>query len=134
MDDATWKRIEEYCLQQYGAVPDEYRLLATYLPAAVEGVIATRQALTRTPPDGALPQKIRELIMVAVEIALLKPPILHARRAIDAGATVAELAEVVGICLYLAGMASYVVAGYPALKAAEEQEREAHGIHYTRGM
>ena len=133
MDGAQWKHIEEYCREQYGVVPDEYRLLANYLPQVVEGIIATREAVTRT-TEGTLPEKVRELIMVAVEVALKKPPILHAKRAVEAGATVREVAEVVAICMYLAGMASYVVAGYPALKAAEEQDGERKTVEYSRGM
>lgn len=134
MSEENWKSIEKYCIEQYGVIPNEFKLMRRYFPDVIEGFVSLRKATTKEPPVGALPKRFKELIIVAIETALKKPALLHAKNAIKAGATVKEVAEVVSICIWLAGMASYVVAGYPALKAAEEQAQENERVTYKRGM
>jgi hypothetical protein len=48
------------------------------------------------------------------------PPVGHTRRAMAAGATVPEIAEVVSLCLMIGGMLTYHEAGWPVLKLAQE--------------
>ena len=55
--------------------------------------------------DGALSNKIKELIAMGVAIASHCEPCvkIHARRAIKVGATAKEIAEVVGVVVMLCG-------------------------------
>lgn len=55
--------------------------------------------------DGALSNKIKELIAMGVAIATHCEPCvkIHIRRAIKAGATAKEIAEVVGVVVMLCG-------------------------------
>jgi alkylhydroperoxidase/carboxymuconolactone decarboxylase family protein YurZ len=125
------KDIVEYCVQQYGSVPEEYELLGKYNPEALRGFITIRESTTREAPKGALDMKTKELIITAIEIAVGKPAILHARRAVEQGATVQEVAEVVSINLWHRGMSSYVLSGRYALKAAEEQATSGKKVVYS---
>ncbi|MDA4129846.1 MAG: carboxymuconolactone decarboxylase family protein [Thaumarchaeota archaeon] len=128
------KDIVDYCVQQYGSVPEEYELLGKYNPDALRGFITERESTTREPPEGALDMKTKELIITAIEIAVGKPAILHARRAVELGATVQEVAEVVSINLWHRGMSSYVLSGKYALKAAEEQATSGKKVVYSEHL
>jgi hypothetical protein len=65
------------------------------------------------------------LISTAVEIIAHKPnPDRHAKLAIEAGATVRQVADVVSLCILLGGMMTYIVSGQHALKAAETRAKE----------
>jgi alkylhydroperoxidase/carboxymuconolactone decarboxylase family protein YurZ len=128
------KDIVEYCIQQYGSVPEEYELLGKYNLDALRGFITERESTTREPPNAALDMKTKELIITAIEIAIGKPAILHARRAVELGATVQEIAEVVSINLWHRGMSSYVLSGRFALKAAEEQAESGKKVMYSSAM
>ena len=65
--------------------------------------------------------------MVAVEVAMGRGEKgkSHARKAVRAGATPAEVHEAVALCQWLVGMASYVDGGMDAVKAAEDEEAKA---------
>lgn len=105
----------------------DYELLARYRPEVFAGYINFRQAAFNAGPDAALSPKFKELIILAIEIARTKvnePPTGHARWAIEAGATPAEVAEVAGLCILIGGMLTYQEAGRFALREAEE--------HYAR--
>jgi alkylhydroperoxidase/carboxymuconolactone decarboxylase family protein YurZ len=110
----------------------EFELLARYRPEVFEGYINLRQAAYNETPDAALSPKVKELIILAIELARTKtnpPPIGHAQHAIDAGATPAEVAEVASLCILIGGMLTYQESGRFALRAAEEryQELQAKG-------
>jgi alkylhydroperoxidase/carboxymuconolactone decarboxylase family protein YurZ len=128
------KDIVDYCVQQYGSVPESYELLAKYNPDALRGFILERESTTRVPPKGALDMKTKELVLTAMEIAVGKPAILHAKKAVELGATVQEVAEVVSLCLWHRGMSSYVLSGKYALKAAEEQAASGSKVVYTSDL
>lgn len=121
---AAW----DYALEYYGAgVTDVLGPLAEHRPEVFHGYIALRRAAFNTGPDAALPPKIKELMILAIEIATRKtnpPPVGHTRRAMAAGATVAEIAEVVSLCLMIGGMLTYHEAGWPVLQLAQEIARE----------
>lgn len=117
---AAW----DYALEYYGeGVTEVLGPLADYRPEVFHGYIALRRAAFNTGPDAALPAKIKELIILAIEIATRKtnpPPVGHTRRAMAAGATVQEIAEVVSLCLMIGGMLTYHEAGWPVLQLARE--------------
>jgi alkylhydroperoxidase/carboxymuconolactone decarboxylase family protein YurZ len=104
--------------------------LARYRPEVIEGYLALRRAAFNVGAGAALSPKIKELIIIAMECALTKtnpPPTGHARRAVEAGATIEEIAEVVGLCIPIAGMITYQESGRFVIEAAEERLRELKG-------
>lgn len=110
----------------------DFELLARYRPEVFGGYITLRQAAFNTDAEAALTRREKELIILAIEIARTKvnpPPVGHAKRAIEAGATPAEIAEVASLCIMISGMLSYQESGRYALRAAEEHfaTRKASG-------
>jgi alkylhydroperoxidase/carboxymuconolactone decarboxylase family protein YurZ len=135
-DDGTYRVSEEdlerswaYARKYYGdGVVEVLGPLAKYRPEVFHGYIALRQGVFNTGPDAALSPKVKELMILAIEIATRKtnpPPTGHTRRAMAAGATVEEIAEVVSLCLMIGGMLTYHESGWPVLQLAEELAREA---------
>jgi alkylhydroperoxidase/carboxymuconolactone decarboxylase family protein YurZ len=92
----------------------EYRLLAAHVPEFVEGYLRMRRALFGTEARTAIDPKVRELLAVGILVALKKtnpPPVSHARRALELGATPDEIAEVLALCILLGGMVTYRESG-----------------------
>jgi alkylhydroperoxidase/carboxymuconolactone decarboxylase family protein YurZ len=118
------ERAWDYARTYYGEqVVEVLAPLAKYRPEVFLGYLNLRQAVFNTGPDAALSRKTKELIILAIEIATRKtnpPPVGHTRRAMAAGATVAEIAEVVSLCLMIGGMLTYHESGWPVLLLAEE--------------
>jgi len=111
-------------------VIDDFELLARYRPEVFGGYITLRQAAFNTDAGAALTAREKELIILAIEISRTKvnpPPVGHAKRAIDAGATPADVAEVASLCIMISGMLSYQESGRYALRAAEERYAEIAG-------
>lgn len=105
----------------------DFELLARYRPEVFAGYITLRQAAFNTDVDAALSPREKELVILAIEIARTKvnpPPVGHAKRAIEAGATPADVAEVASLCIMISGMLSYQESGRYALRAAEERYAE----------
>ena len=107
----------------------DFELLARYRPEVFQGYINLRQAAFNTGPGAALTPREKELIILAIEIGRTKtnpPPVGHAKRAIESGATPAEIAEVASLCILIGGMLTYQESGRQALRAAEELYAELH--------
>jgi alkylhydroperoxidase/carboxymuconolactone decarboxylase family protein YurZ len=120
----AWKYAREFMSPESVA---NFELLAKYRPEVFESYIALRQAAYNEGARGALPLKVKELIVLAIEITRLKtspPPVNHAKQAVDAGATPAEIAEVISLCVLLGGMVTWAESGRHVLQAAEERHRE----------
>jgi alkylhydroperoxidase/carboxymuconolactone decarboxylase family protein YurZ len=99
---------------------EEYDRLARNVPAIVEGYLTMRRGMNAE--DAALTPAVRELVMLSALIAMKKanpPPLSHVRMALDHGATVKQIAEVVGLCLMLGGMTTYRETGGHVLAEAE---------------
>lgn len=108
--------------------------LAKYRPEVIEGYLTLRRAAFNVGPGAALSPKFKELVIIAMECAMMKtnpPPTGHARRAVEAGASIEEIAEVVALCIPIAGMMSYQESGKFVLEAAEQrlQELQESGEH-----
>src|SRR5947209_206492 len=91
MDQAFSYARDYYQNQQ---VIDDFELLARYRPEVFQGYVTLRQAAFNTGPDAALSAKMKELVILGIEIIAKKtnpPPVGHTRRAVEAGATVAEI-------------------------------------------
>lgn len=63
-----------------------------------------RRTFFKVPSEGTLPTKYKELIIPAVQLGLGRESVFHARKAIDAGPTAKEVAEVLSLVILLAGM------------------------------
>jgi alkylhydroperoxidase/carboxymuconolactone decarboxylase family protein YurZ len=125
--DTAWAYARDY--YQNETVIADFELLARYRPEVFAGYITLRQAAFNRGPDAALPPKLKELVILAIEIARTKtnpPPVGHAKRAIECGATPAEVAEVASLCILIGGMLTYQESGRHALRAAEERYAELH--------
>ena len=119
--DDAWQYAESY--YQNPQVMADFELLSRYRPEVFDGYIALRQAAFNRGSDAALDEKTKELIILAIEVARTKtnpPPVGHTKRAIEAGATPKEIAEVVSLCIMISGMLSYQESGRFVLRKAEE--------------
>lgn len=127
------ERVRQNCMESFGKMLDHHELLGRYLPESLEKWFESRKLLFRDPPQGAFTPRERELIAVAIEITARKPNVAgHTKRAMEAGATVHEIAEVAFTCILLAGMITYVESGQSALRAAEEYEKGRGEVIRTR--
>ncbi|MGH8617413.1 MAG: carboxymuconolactone decarboxylase family protein [Burkholderiales bacterium] len=117
--------VRKYSKEYYGEILESYERLARYRPEVmVDWVKLRRTVFESKDPDGLSLREI-ELLATAVEIIAHKPnPDRHAKLAIDAGATVKQVADMVSLCIVLGGMMTYIVSGQHALKAAEARAKE----------
>lgn len=119
--EETWRYVRKYYNDT--KLDEVIGMLAKYRPEVFHGYITLRRGAYNVGPNAALSPKMKELIILAIEIATRKsspPPLGHTRRAIANGATVEEIAEVVSLCILICGMITYHESGFPVLKAAEE--------------
>lgn len=122
---ADLEAVRKYSMEYYGEVLESYERLARYRPEVLVDWIQLRRTIFESQKGRGLGVKELELISTAVEIIAHKPnPDRHAKLAIDAGASVREVADVVSLCILLGGMMTYIVSGQHALKAAETRARE----------
>ena len=124
----AWAYAEDY--YKNPQVMADYELLSRYRPEVFHGYITLRRAAFNEEETAALTPKMKELIILAIEIARTKtnpPPVGHAKRAVDSGATPAEIAEVASLCILIGGMLTYQESGRHALRAAEERYNEKNG-------
>jgi alkylhydroperoxidase/carboxymuconolactone decarboxylase family protein YurZ len=77
---------------------------------------------------GGLTRKEKELILMSIANAHMRaaPAQLHARAAIRAGATLAEIAEVSVLAIIARGMPSFKMAALPAIQAAEAESGKTY--------
>jgi alkylhydroperoxidase/carboxymuconolactone decarboxylase family protein YurZ len=113
---------------------EDLDLLNKYVPDAVYGYLQFRQGAFDYGPGASLDHKTKELIEVVMGLALRKTnpvPLGHTRKALLAGATVKEIAEVVAMAMFYCGAITFDEGGRHILRAAEEfvaqREAEAAG-------
>jgi alkylhydroperoxidase/carboxymuconolactone decarboxylase family protein YurZ len=120
--------IKEYLMEKFGRIHPAFEVMDRYNPELLKGFVTMRRATLKPKdaPEGALPEKIKELIIVAVEVALGRGEggKSHARRAVRLGATAKEVEEAVELCTWLAGWSTWVDCGMDAVLAAEDEERK----------
>jgi len=122
--DKSMEMVREYCKEYFGKMLEHHEYLGRYYPEALEKWFEARKSLFEEPPVGALTLREKELITVAIEITARKPNVgFHTRKAMEAGATAKEIAEVAGICILLVGMITYVESGNTSVRVAEEYEK-----------
>jgi len=123
-EENSLKRFREYCIEYYGRgeVTEAFERLARYVPDVAANWVEFRRATWKTPDEGGhLALKFKELLAIGIEAALGKAHVGHVEAAIKAGATVGEVADVLGIAIMLAGMQSYRIGGKGALERAEKE-------------
>lgn len=105
----------------YGHLRGLMDQLGAEQPALMEDFGALHGTATA---DGALSTKAKELIALAIGIAVRCDGCIayHVHDALDAGATRAEIAETIGVAVMMGGGPS-VVYGCEALEAAQQFER-----------
>ena len=123
MDDET----KNYIIEKFGRIHPVFEHMEKYNPEILKGFITIRKATL--PPKGVsstIPEKMKELIIIAVEVALGRGEKgkSHARRAVRLGATPQEVHEAVSLVIWLAGWATYVDGGMDAVKAAEDEQEK----------
>src|SRR5438105_11016516 len=82
--------------RQHPEVIQGFAALARHRPEVIEGYLSLRRAAFNVGQGAALSPKMKELVIIAIECALTKtnpPPIGHAHRAVEAGASIEEIAE-----------------------------------------
>jgi len=102
---------------------EDFAMLSRYVPDAFHGYMELRQGAFAVDPEAAVPRKTKELLLVAMGLASRKtnpPPLGHTRKALEAGASVAEIAEVVALSIMYCGIISFDEGGRHILRAAEE--------------
>jgi alkylhydroperoxidase/carboxymuconolactone decarboxylase family protein YurZ len=122
---SAWQYSREYYDDERAI--ESFELLAEYCPEVFEGYISLRRGAFKAPPAGALSIKDKELVILAIECMARKvnpPPTFHARKAVESGASLHEIAEVVSLCIMIGGMLTYQEAGQFVLRAARERARE----------
>lgn len=103
-------------------MPDHWERLGRLAPWALEGYVGMRSDALREPSEGGhLPVKYKNVILTAMHITEKSRwgAETYARAAIEAGATLEELAELVALTIMTNGQAAYIAAGQHALAAAE---------------
>ena len=122
----AWSYAREY--YDDGPAIESFELLAEHTPEVFEGYISLRRGAFKTPEmGGALSLREKELAILAIECMARKvnpPPTFHARKAVEAGATLPQIAEVVALCIMIGGMLTYQEAGKFVLMAARERAAE----------
>lgn len=107
-------------------MPDFWQKLAEHAPYAMKGYYQMREGAFRSPPEGNIPRKYKELLVVAMDCAVHNywGVEAHTRAAVKNGATMEEVSEAMALSILVLGMPNYRNAGYRALVAAEEASEE----------
>lgn len=124
-ESSAWQYAKNYYTTPQ--VLADFELLADFRPEVFEGYMTLRQAAFNTGEGAALTAREKELIILAIEVARTKvnpPPVGHAQKVIDSGGTPGEVAELVSLCIMIAGMLTYQESGRFALRAAVERYAE----------
>lgn len=127
-----WAEIQDYFKRTLDTdeMPDFWVKLAEHAPWVMDGYAHMREGTLRDVKEGgALPKKVKELVIVGMNIMQRNIWGIHAhvRAAVKDGATLQEVVEVVALSIMSQGMVSYRLAGYEAIKAAEAAVAEFSG-------
>lgn len=118
--EAAWAYLSEKFHDK--EVLDSFRLLAEYRPAALVGYVDLRAGASISSTNDCLSDRERALVLVAIACSLRKrPPVTHARAAVQMGLGVGEIAEVVALCAAIGGMVTYQDTGQYVLKDAQNE-------------
>lgn len=111
----------EYFKKIYGQVPDWAAKMHEFSPGSLDNYTQLRDLALR---DGALSRKEKELILVGINAARRyeRTMLYHTKGAVDAGATVAEIGEILLPCVLSRGLPAWLE-GMKALEYARDYIR-----------
>ena len=106
----------EYFSQVYDQIPDWVSKMHQYAPKALEYYTKLREEIL---VDGKVSKKDKELILVGINASRRyeRSMLYHTKGAIDAGATVDEIADVIATCIISRGIPAWLT-GIEAIKYA----------------
>ena len=116
----------------YGEVPEWVQTMHEHRPEALDAYTALRRAIME---EGVLSRKEKEWLLVGVNAARRyeRSMIYHTKGALDAGSTVAELAEILVPCILSRGIPAWLE-GYKALHYAEQYlDKASYGTRVETG-
>jgi alkylhydroperoxidase/carboxymuconolactone decarboxylase family protein YurZ len=120
--DAAIAAGRESFMATTGRISPRFELLQKHAPDTFAGYGMMRAALMRDVGEGgALPLATKELVFAALDAVVAQPEgcRVHACNAIRAGATLAQLAEVMTQAIMVGGITAWNLAGAQAMEAAE---------------
>lgn len=127
MNDKKEKTVEslrDFAVKHFDGWIKKNRLLGEKYPETMEHWMRARTALK----DGALTPMEEELVALGLKISTRQKDVeTNTIRAMQAGATALQIAEVAGAAMLIHGMVTYVEAGVRALKIAEDYEADPEG-------
>ncbi len=116
--------VREESIKYSGKPSEGYELLGRYLTPIIVDWSQMKKTLFQEPPAGALTLREKELITIGMQMASRFPNMeLHTRKAMEAGATAQQVAEVASMAILFGGMMTYVISGEKALRIAEDYEK-----------
>jgi alkylhydroperoxidase/carboxymuconolactone decarboxylase family protein YurZ len=124
--DLAQASTDGYVAEYYTDAPtaDSFSLLKEHAPHLLDSYVASRKVAFEGTVDepGRLSRKDRELVILGMEIMARKnpPPVFHAQKAVESGATIEEIVDVIGLCIIIGGMITYQDAGQFVLREAVE--------------
>jgi alkylhydroperoxidase/carboxymuconolactone decarboxylase family protein YurZ len=100
----------------YGVIPEWVSKMNHYAPEALAAYTGLRNEIMT---DGALSKKEKELLLVAINAARRyeRSMIYHTKGAVDAGATLQELIEILAVCIISRGIPAWIT-GMEAIQYA----------------
>lgn len=125
-----FEHMENYLLQDGRTeIQPQWMKLVEVAPAILDGYVTMRESFIKPDPLGTVPKKIMELAIVAADIVQAHPwgAVRHVMRALQEGATVAEVVEAVALVMIESGVSCYKTAGRETIAAAEKRAAELKG-------
>ena len=114
-----------YFQQVYGQVPDWVQKMHDYQPKALEYYTKLRNEIM---VDGAVSKKTKELVLVGINAARRyeRSMIYHTKGALDSGATIEELVEILTPCILSRGIPAWLE-GIKAIQYAHDYTAKQNG-------
>lgn len=118
--------------QVYGEVPEWVQKMDHFSPQALEYYTKLRSAIMT---DGAISKKHKELILVGINAARRyeRSMLYHTKGAIDSGATIAEIADVLSVCVISRGIPAWLT-GVNALQFAETYAADNEDVYRSKEL
>ena len=120
------ERGKAHFMQTLGNLPEPIRAMMEYLPQHFAGYLQFREAVYRTPEQGAhLPVKTKELLYTVLDIVTgnLEGAKNHAQAGVTAGMTTGELAEACMQVMHVCGVTTWGMTGYKVLDYVASLEK-----------
>ena len=117
---ADVERAKAHYVAVLGVIPEPIRAMADYAPEALVAYQQFKDYLYKPPGEAALDLKTKELLYVALDTATgnLAGANNHLRAAVNAGLTVAELAEAMIQVMNVCGITTWGQTGYKVMDEA----------------